>query len=148
MVLRCTSVIPRPSRKHDGYRVGVCHFKGQVTGEGTARCTCASELTKGQGRERGLRSPEAGRFAMKCACATRRRKAALARCPGKVRHVPQSAGSAPACLSALLHEARPQHSVDCTDCHLHLEHVFRGLCRFRRARERRERMPRVSRDGS
>ena len=135
MVLRCTSCHSQTVQgKHMTVTASacvLCHFKNQVTGEGTARCTlCHLNPTK-KVQVAGVvfDHAEAGRFQMKCAWCH-------APSQGSTGEVPQercvtchnkTSDLAEYGNTALLHEKHVhEHSVDCTDCHLHFEHVTRG----------------------
>jgi nitrate/TMAO reductase-like tetraheme cytochrome c subunit len=130
--LRCTSchsqIVQGSHITVTGSTCVLCHFKGQASGTGTARCQLCHNVPEKVVREGTLvfDHAEVARFGMDCV-------GCHARPAGSDGAVPKercvTCHNDPARLSRLgetdlLHRKHvTEHKVDCLDCHLELEHV-------------------------
>lgn len=130
--LRCTSC---HSQIVQGSHIAVttstcilCHFKGQVTGEGTARCTLCHQVPekKYQIGSTVFDHADVARFGMECTWCHARPQGSDGPVPRErcVTCHNQAARLEKYGETELLHRKHvTEHKVDCMDCHLELEHV-------------------------
>ncbi len=106
----------------------LCHFKGQPSGTGTARCTLCHQVPDRVFRHGALAfdHAEVGRLGMDCAGCHSRPEGSDGAVP---RERCVTCHNDPSRLArfgdaVLLHQKHvAEHKVDCLDCHLEIEHV-------------------------